>query len=64
MNSARGTGFVIEDIKKLNVFIGKNNSGKSNVLRVIELLNAHTVTLYNQLPPQDKYPDYPEKDYY
>src|SRR5258708_25280932 len=32
------TGFVVGDIKKVNVFIGKNNSGKSNVLRAISQL--------------------------
>lgn len=32
------TGVWIRDIKKINVFIGKNNSGKSNVLRFIKRL--------------------------
>jgi putative ATP-dependent endonuclease of the OLD family len=31
-------GFLIEDIRKINVFIGKNNCGKSNVLRTLALL--------------------------
>ena len=25
---------------------------------------ANTVTVYDELPPPDKYPQYPEKDYY
>jgi hypothetical protein len=32
-------GFVLRDLKKVNVFIGKNNSGKSNVIRSIGLLS-------------------------
>lgn len=32
------TGFVVDEIGKINVFIGKNNSGKSNVLRAIRML--------------------------
>ena len=31
-------GFVIRDLRKINVFIGKNNSGKSNILRAIRML--------------------------
>src|SRR5687768_7349089 len=31
-------GFIIKNLKRVNVFIGKNNCGKSNVLRTIELL--------------------------
>jgi hypothetical protein len=31
-------GFVLRDVKKVNVFIGKNNSGKSNILRAINVL--------------------------
>ncbi len=30
-------GFLVEGTNKVNVFIGRNNSGKSNVLRVVEL---------------------------
>jgi len=32
-------GIVIEDFGKINVFIGKNNSGKSNILRFIKLFS-------------------------
>jgi putative ATP-dependent endonuclease of the OLD family len=32
-------GFFISDVKKVNIFIGKNNSGKSNILRAIQLLS-------------------------
>lgn len=35
-------GFVIEDLRQINVFIGKNNSGKSNILRAIRLLKRIT----------------------
>lgn len=35
-------GFVIRDVRKINVFIGKNNSGKSNILRAIRLLRRIT----------------------
>lgn len=31
-------GFFLEHLGKINVFIGKNNSGKSNILRAIRLL--------------------------
>jgi len=30
-------GIVIENLKKINIFIGKNNSGKSNILRFLNL---------------------------
>lgn len=33
-------GFVVEGLKRINVFIGKNNSGKSNILRTIRLLKC------------------------
>lgn len=33
-------GFFLDRISKLNVLIGKNNSGKSNVLRAIQLLGG------------------------
>jgi putative ATP-dependent endonuclease of OLD family len=32
------TGFLIDELKKVNVFIGKNNCGKSNVLRAVSIL--------------------------
>lgn len=32
-------GIVIENLSKLNIFIGKNNSGKSNILRFLYLLS-------------------------
>ncbi len=41
-------GFIIIDMKKVNIFMGKNNSGKSNVLRAIRLLrqiNAPTAQI-------------------
>lgn len=31
-------GFILEDIKKINVLIGTNNCGKSNILRALRLL--------------------------
>lgn len=33
-------GFVLRRIKEVNVFIGKNNSGKSNLLRAIDVLRT------------------------
>jgi AAA15 family ATPase/GTPase len=33
-------GFVLNDIKRVNVLIGKNNTGKSNVLRAIRILKT------------------------
>ncbi len=33
-------GFVIDGLRKINIFIGKNNSGKSNILRAIRLLRC------------------------
>ncbi len=38
-------GVNIENIKKVNIFIGKNNSGKSNILRFIKLIGDHYGTL-------------------
>jgi predicted ATP-dependent endonuclease of OLD family len=34
-------GVNLDDLKKINIIIGKNNSGKSNVLRFLQLLNFH-----------------------
>lgn len=34
-------GVILENPKKINIIIGKNNSGKSNVLRFLQLLNFH-----------------------
>lgn len=34
-------GFWLSNTKKINIFIGKNNSGKSNVLKFIGLLSAY-----------------------
>ena len=31
-------GFVLHNLKKVNVFIGKNNAGKSNILCAINLI--------------------------
>lgn len=31
-------GFFVDDLRQINVFIGKNNSGKSNILRAVRLL--------------------------
>lgn len=35
-------GFVIRDLQKITVFIGKNNCGKSNILRAVRLLKRVT----------------------
>ena len=35
-------GFVVDHIGKINIFIGKNNSGKSNIIRAIRLLRRVT----------------------
>src|SRR5262245_25412581 len=32
-------GFLLSPIEKINIFIGRNNSGKSNILSAIRLLN-------------------------
>lgn len=48
------TGFIVEDIKKINVFIGKNNSGKSNILRAIRALRG----IKKPAMPQGKSTDY------
>ncbi len=37
------TGAMIEDYGKLNVFIGKNNSGKSNVLRFLRIVSQQNI---------------------
>ena len=34
------TGVYLENLKKINVIIGKNNCGKSNVLRFLQLINS------------------------
>ena len=55
-------GIVIEDFGKINVLIGKNNSGKSNILRFIKLLSKSysagdpkfTNVLENQFRRNDK----------
>lgn len=46
-------GFVIRDIKRINIFIGKNNCGKSNILRAIELLRQvkTPTTAFKNLDP-------------
>ncbi len=46
-------GFVVEDMRKINVFIGKNNSGKSNILRAIRLLKRITKPQMRQDIGQD-----------
>lgn len=51
-----GEGFVLRDLKKVNVFIGKNNCGKSNVLRAINVLrqvNSPSVPLKTLGPVVD-----------
>jgi predicted ATPase len=42
-------GVMIENLKKINIFIGKNNSGKSNILRFLKLL-ADNMGNWGQLP--------------
>ena len=32
-----GDGFLLRNIQKVNVFIGKNNAGKSNILRSLNV---------------------------
>jgi AAA15 family ATPase/GTPase len=45
-------GIHISDLSKVNAFIGKNNSGKSNILRFIALLADLTKKRgYNERPP-------------
>lgn len=34
-------GIYLDNLKKINIIIGKNNSGKSNILRFFQLLNLH-----------------------
>lgn len=46
-------GFVVEDMRKINVFIGKNNSGKSNILRAIRLLKRITMPKMPQAEQRD-----------
>lgn len=38
-------GVYLDNLKKINIIIGKNNSGKSNVLRFLQLLNSHLQNL-------------------
>ncbi len=40
-------GFVLQDFKKMNVLIGKNNSGKSNVLRYFCIETIEECAVYN-----------------
>lgn len=42
-------GGLVRDIGKVNVFIGKNNCGKSNVLRFLQFLSA-TARTFNEKP--------------
>lgn len=42
-------GIYLEGLKKINVIIGKNNCGKSNVLRFFQKLNSHLKDL-NKFP--------------
>ena len=35
-------GIIIKDISKINLIIGKNNSGKSNILSFLKLLSEHS----------------------
>lgn len=35
------TGVILENIKKINIIIGKNNCGKSNVLRFLQNIHLH-----------------------
>ncbi|MEB0280808.1 MULTISPECIES: ATP-binding protein [unclassified Mucilaginibacter] len=37
-----GEGAFLDGLQKINIFIGKNNSGKSNFLRFLSLLSNHT----------------------
>lgn len=43
----------IKDFKKVNIFIGKNNSGKSNILRLIELLSHLEANKKNNIFDKD-----------
>lgn len=43
-------GVYLDNLNKINVFIGKNNSGKSNVLRFLQSLHLHLLQL-------DKFPN-------
>ena len=42
-------GVFLDDLNKINIIIGKNNSGKSNVLRFLQLLNSNLKEL-NKFP--------------
>lgn len=43
----------IPDLQRVNVFIGKNNCGKSNILRFIHLLSAFSrPQRHNEVPPR------------
>ena len=43
-------GVVIENLSKLNIFIGKNNSGKSNILRFLYLKCQGDGSIDNIIP--------------
>lgn len=43
-------GFMVDKIAKINVFIGKNNSGKSNILRALRLLSHVASALGSSVP--------------
>lgn len=40
-------GVILDNLKKINVIIGKNNCGKSNVLRFLQTLNSNIQDLNN-----------------
>ncbi|WP_321281428.1 AAA family ATPase [Marinifilum fragile] len=40
-------GIILEDLKKINIIIGKNNCGKSNILRFLHTLNSNIKDLRN-----------------
>ena len=42
-------GVTLDNLKKINVIIGKNNCGKSNVLRFLQTLNSNIQEL-NKFP--------------
>ncbi|NQT18910.1 MAG: AAA family ATPase [Planctomycetes bacterium] len=46
------SGIMIKNLGKINIFIGKNNSGKSNILRFFRLLSKHFSEL-NKFPSSD-----------
>lgn len=41
--SIGGTGIILDDLQKISVFIGKNNAGKTNILRFLDFVGKNEI---------------------